>query len=190
MKNRCTMFAMVVASSILFSGTFAGAEPKMDKKDCPLSKMGDHDRGRHQNDDCDKPDAHGDACPLEKYASKARPSANIQFLFKNRDALGLTQEQIGKLATLMQDATKAKIRKKADMDLLEVDLKGVLYKTPVDIEKASVLIREVEKVKSDMAIACLTSKEQAMKVLTDDQNTKVKELLRGTMAPPSPEATH
>lgn len=150
-------------------------------KDCPLEAgKKDKDCDYEKDEKCEKEHryGHGENCPLQRYAVKGKHKGSIPLILKNKEALKITDEQKKQLVSILMESQKAKIRKKAEEDIFEIDLKAELHRSPVDLAKATALLREVEKVRADIAIGCLTAREDALKVLSDEQREKLKELAR------------
>lgn len=162
-------------------------ESKGMKDDCPKEAHKDCDRAKSEECEKERHHGYGDECPLERYTVKGQHKGSIPLVLKNREALKVTDEQMHQLVKILMESKKAKIRKKAELEVLEIDLKAELHKSPVDLEKASALLRETEKVKADIAIDCLTARENALKVLNDDQKKKLKGLAKGGKRPSTTE---
>ncbi|MDH4101141.1 MAG: Spy/CpxP family protein refolding chaperone [Nitrospirota bacterium] len=191
MKKLMTLVWVAVFALALGGMSFADPGMMKSGEDCPLKAAGkdcpleagkkDKDCDHQKDEKCEKEQhrGHGDNCPLQRYAVKGKHTGSIPLILKNKEALKITDDQKKQLVSILVESQKAKIRKKAEEDILEIDLKAELHKSPVDLEKASALLREVEKVRADIAIDCLTAREGAMKVLNDEQREKLKELARG-----------
>lgn len=201
--KRYVMILSVACAALLFSGQvhadhhggpmMKGGEDcplKAAGKDCPLEagkKGKDYDRAKDEECEKERHRGHGEDCPLQRYAVKGQHKGDIPLILKNKEALKITDEQKHQLVKILMESKKAKIRNKAELEVLEIDLKAELHKSPVDLEKASALLRETEKIKADIAIGCLTAREDALKVLGDDQRKKLKGLAGGANKPSTTE---
>jgi len=104
-----------------------------------------------------------------------RPSF-IRMLLMNRQELGLTTPQVDSLRKLGIDARRAAIRRRADLQLAQLDLMSLRLSDPVDMGKIEAKVREIEKFKGDGSIARIGTAEAAKAQLTAEQREKLKSL--------------
>ena len=90
------------------------------------------------------------------------------------DALGLTKEQIQKLESLRFDCQKAAIRKRADEEVLQLEIKQMLGGDPVDWKSAQAKVSEFCKLNESMLSAQLECLRSAEGVLMPAQLGKFK----------------
>ncbi|MFC1666438.1 Spy/CpxP family protein refolding chaperone [Candidatus Omnitrophota bacterium] len=97
-------------------------------------------------------------------------------ILKNQEDLGLSDEQAKKIKELKIATKKDLIRKKADIDILAIDIKSKLWEETVDINAINALIDkkyEIKKIKAKSLIAaCAALKE----ILTKEQVKKLRTL--------------
>ena len=107
-----------------------------------------------------------------KFSSKAH------MILKNKEELGLTDEQVATIKDLKLKTKKDVIRKKAEIDVLALDIKAAMYGDTIDTEAVNELIDkkyEIKKAKTkSLVAACATLKG----TLTDDQKSKMKDLYK------------
>ena len=109
-----------------------------------------------------------------------RPSF-IRMVLMNRQVLGLTTQQVDSLRNLGMDSWRAAIRRRADLQLAQLDLMTLRWSDPVDMGKIETKVREIEKFKGDGRIAAIRTAETAKAQLTAEQREKMKSVrpLRG-----------
>jgi hypothetical protein len=100
----------------------------------------------------------------------------ISLLLRNREKLGLTEDQVRKLELLRSDFEKETIRKQADIRVAEIDLNNLLQAPSVDMEKIDAKIREAERLRADLRIARIRAIEKGKALLSADQRKKLEEL--------------
>lgn len=112
----------------------------------------------------------------------------ISQMLSNKDALGLSADQVRRLEQLRDDFQRQTIRNDADLRIVELDIAGLLEKEPVEIAKLEGKIREAEKLRADLRIARIRAIEHARSMLTADQKKKWHDLSRPMLAPRPPRA--
>ena len=91
----------------------------------------------------------------------------ISLLLRNREKLGLSDDQVQKLEQLRSNFEKETIRNEADIRVAEIDLNNLLQAQ----------IREVERLRADLRIARIRVIEKGKALLTAEQRKKLQELL-------------
>lgn len=119
----------------------------------------------------------------------------ISLMLMWKDQLGLSVEQERSLRELREGFEKEAIKRKADVEVAELELKGLLEADKVDIAKMEVLVRKTAMLRADLRVARIKVIEAGKAVLTPEQQEKFKRLARestmgdfgrGTMAPGTP----
>jgi len=105
-----------------------------------------------------------------------RPPSFIRMLLMNRQELGLTTPQVDSLRKLGMDSRRAAIRRRADLQLAQLDLMSLRWSEPVDMGKIEAKVREIEKLKGDGRIAAIRTAEDGKTQLTAEQREKLKSL--------------
>ena len=99
-------------------------------------------------------------------------------IIKNQEELGLSDDQVKKVKDLKIASKKDLIRKKAEIDLLVLDIKAALWEDTVDINAVNALIDkkyEIKKAKAKSLVAALVALKE---VLTEEQQKKLKGLCK------------
>ncbi len=102
----------------------------------------------------------------------------ISQMLNNKDALGLSADQVRRLEQLRDNFSRQTIRNEADLRILELDMGALLDNEPVDMAKLETKMREEEKLRTDLRIARIRAIEQGKALLNAEQRKKLTELLR------------
>jgi|GEM_PF-1730022 len=93
-------------------------------------------------------------------------------LFRHAKDLGLSEEQVAKLKTLMTDYEKARIRGEADLKLAEVDAMTLAHDEKAEMSAIESAIRKSEAAHANMRIDGIKALRAASAVLTPEQRDK------------------
>lgn len=122
--------------------------------------------------DSDKKSGHHGYSLDKKFVNKVR------LALKNQKELGLSDEQYEKLKTLKMNTKKGLIKRKAEIDIIGVDIKGNLCEDPIDKKSTNKLIDQKYELKKAKAKALVEAYAAFQTILTDDQKKKLKEISR------------
>ena len=100
----------------------------------------------------------------------------MHFAMANKEELALSEDQYQKIKALKIDIKKNLIKRKAEIDLLAIDLKSKLSEDTVDVEGANNLIDQKYELKKAKAKALVGSYVTFMDILTDEQKQKLKKI--------------
>jgi Spy/CpxP family protein refolding chaperone len=100
----------------------------------------------------------------------------ISLLLRNREKIGLSEEQVRKLEQLRSDFEKETIRNEADIRVAEIDLNNLLQAPSADLGKVEAKIREIERLRADLRIARIRAIEKGKALLSPDQRKRLQEL--------------
>jgi len=98
------------------------------------------------------------------------------FIMENSDELGITEEQAGKIKALKYGAKKNKIKNDAEVELLVLDIKQALEKETIDLNATNALVDKKYSLKSQAAKDSIAACAELKKILTKDQQKKMKEI--------------
>jgi hypothetical protein len=101
----------------------------------------------------------------------------ISLLLRNREKVGLSDDQVKKLEGLRSDFEKQTIRNEADIRVAEIDLNNLLQAPTADMGKIEAKIREIERLRADLRIARIRAIDKGKALLSADQRKKLEELL-------------
>jgi len=109
-----------------------------------------------------------------------RRGRSVVFMaLRHQQELGLSAQQVSSLQQLGMDSRRASIKRRADAQLAQLDLVGLLRAEPVDMGKVEAKVREIERFKADGLIARIRTNEAAKSQLTAEQREKLKTLRAG-----------
>jgi Spy/CpxP family protein refolding chaperone len=100
----------------------------------------------------------------------------ISLLLRNREKIGLSEEQVKKLEQLRSDFEKETIRNEADIRVAEIDLNNFLQAPSPDLAKVEAKIRDIERLRADLRIARIRAIQKGKTLLSADQRKKLEEL--------------
>jgi Spy/CpxP family protein refolding chaperone len=100
----------------------------------------------------------------------------ISLLLRNREKIGLSEEQVKRLEQLRSDFEKETIRNEADIRVAEIDLNNFLQAPSPDLAKIEAKIRDIERLRADLRIARIRAIQKAKTLLSADQRKKLEEL--------------
>ncbi len=105
----------------------------------------------------------------------------ISQMLNNKEALGLSADQVRRLEQQRDNFQRLTIRNEADLRILELDIATLLDSEPVEMAKLEAKIREEEKLRSDLRIARIRAIEQGKALLNAEQKKKLTELLNQSL---------
>ena len=86
--------------------------------------------------------------------------------------LGLDDKQKETVQAVHLRTRKEMVRKKADVQVAEIELKEVLSKDPVDLKAAEAAVKKIEGIKSEMRMLHIKTMEEIKANLTPEQKKK------------------
>lgn len=96
-----------------------------------------------------------------------------------KNELGLTDQQVEKIKSVQLEFEKEWIRKNVDKKICQVELKSILRDSEVNFVKAKSEVREIAKLNENIMILRIELKENMYKILTKEQNEKLKLIKKG-----------
>jgi len=99
-------------------------------------------------------------------------------LIKNQEELGLTEEQVKKIKDLKIATKKDVIKKKADIEILGLDIKAALWEDTVDLSALNALIDTKYELKKEKTKSLVAAYVELKGVLTEEQKAKFKDLCK------------
>jgi Spy/CpxP family protein refolding chaperone len=104
-----------------------------------------------------------------------------QMMTEKFEALGLDEKQKETVKAIHLKTKKEMIRKKADVEVAQVELKELLAKDPVDLQAAEAKVKQLEALKTDMKMTHIRTREEVKKILTPEQKKKFAAMHDGCM---------
>lgn len=124
----------------------------------------------------------------------AMPGGQVGMLLRQREALGLTNEQVDRLTTLQANLRRQVVRQQADRRVAQVDLAELLRQPNPDRARVEAAVREIGRLQTEMALTHTRAMLDARNVLTEEQRERLRNLsmrapAAGVGAPPCPRVT-
>jgi hypothetical protein len=120
-------------------------------------------------------------CDCKKMKHKAKMEEKVfkklHVIMKNKDELKLSENQITEIRKLKVDAKKDLIRKKAEIDLISVDIKSKLWDETIDVSRINKLVDQKYDLKKEKTKSLIAAYAELKKILSKEQ----KEMLKGLM---------
>ena len=98
----------------------------------------------------------------------------MHLAISNQEELALSEDQSQKIKTLKIATKKDLIKRKAEIDLLAIDIKSKLSEDTIDIEGANKIIDQKYELKKAKAKALVETYAKFKGILTDEQKKKLK----------------
>lgn len=154
MSNRTFswMIPAIVAGTLVFIASVTNAQEGMMK--------GKHEKGMMSH----------------TYMKGEKHHGGHKFFLGMKDELGLRDEQVSKLRALKSQTEKQMIRTKADLEILEIELRDLLHQDKVNVKAVDSKIEKIGELRTEMHKVHAHAKLDAQKVLTPAQVKKLKEL--------------
>ena len=99
---------------------------------------------------------------------------------KNKDELKLSDNQITGIKNLKVNAKKNLIRKKAEIDVISVDIKSKLWDETIDVSGINKLVDQKYDLKKEKTKSLIAAYAELKKILSKEQKEILKELMRHT----------
>jgi Spy/CpxP family protein refolding chaperone len=101
----------------------------------------------------------------------------VKMIYLYQDELNVNEKQIDQIKELKIALKKDLIKSKAEMDIIGVDIRSLLYQDVIDVEAADELIDQKYEIKKDRMKNVIKSYAQLKKILTKEQIEKLKEIV-------------
>jgi len=111
-----------------------------------------------------------------KYGLDTKIFHKVRLALKNQEELGISDEQYEKLKTLKANTKKDLIKRKAEIDIIGVDIKSKLGEDTIDTKGINKLIDQKYELKKAKAKALVEAYAAFQNILTDDQKKKLKDI--------------
>ncbi len=97
-------------------------------------------------------------------------------MWTNLAGLGLDEKQKDAVKALQTKTMKEMIRKKADAQIADLELKGLLEKDPVDMKAVEAAVKKSESFRTAMYLTHISAHEELKTILTPEQRKRMKEM--------------
>jgi Spy/CpxP family protein refolding chaperone len=113
----------------------------------------------------------------------------ISMMLNRREELNLSSDQVKNLERLRTDFEREAVKNQADLRVAELDLSEILNADSVDVKKAEVKVREIERLRADLRLGRIRAIEQGKAVLSQEQREKLRSMMGGSRYSRRPEGT-
>lgn len=100
----------------------------------------------------------------------------LRHLLKNKQELGLTDEQITKLRAVALDADRAQIRAEADVKVSKRELRAMMWDEKAQLPAIEAKVKEKESFDATVQIIGIRAGRELIGILTPEQQAKQKAL--------------
>ncbi|HJT22286.1 MAG TPA: hypothetical protein VJ746_17575 [Nitrospira sp.] len=100
----------------------------------------------------------------------------LRHLLKDKQEIGLSDEQVAQLRKTALDADRARIRAEADMKVSERELRSMMWDETAEMAAIEAKVKEKESFEATVQIIGIKAKRDLLSVLTQEQKTKWKAL--------------
>jgi Spy/CpxP family protein refolding chaperone len=101
----------------------------------------------------------------------------IDMCLRHAEAIGLTDEQIGKIRRLHREVRKKEARFRADLTIANIDRREIMEVKDFDPGKASSAVKKIEEIKTAHQLEMLKAMKEIRSMLTDEQFKKMNTLM-------------
>jgi Spy/CpxP family protein refolding chaperone len=102
----------------------------------------------------------------------------VKMIYRYKDELNISEEQLDQIKKLKIALKKDMIRSRADIDIIGIDIRSLLYEDVIDIRTANKLIDKKYEIKKSRMKNIIKSYAELKKVLTKEQFDKLKDIAR------------
>ena len=101
-------------------------------------------------------------------------------MIKSQEELGLSDEQVAKIKDLKYGVKKELVKKTAEIDILKIDIKAMLYGDTVDVAAIDPLIDKKYEIKKAKAKYLVAKYAELKDMLTEEQTKELKTLCKAS----------
>ncbi len=112
----------------------------------------------------------GDGMRLEMMMDAGHP------IWRHLSVLGLDEKQEGEIREMKSRVRKEMIRKRADEQIVGIELRDLLEKDPVDMEAVEMTVKRIEVIRTEIHLSLIRAVEEVKTKLTPDQREKLQEM--------------
>ena len=107
---------------------------------------------------------------------KKKVFKKAHIIMKNKDELKLSENQITEIKKLKVNAKKDLIRKKAEIDVISVDIKSKLWDETIDVSGINKLVDQKYDLKKEKTKSLIAAYAELKKILSKEQKEILQEL--------------
>lgn len=114
----------------------------------------------------------------------------IRIIYSHQDELKITDQQLEQIKELKIALKKDLIRKKADIDIIAIDVRSAMHEDVIDIDAVNELIDKKYEIKKAKMKKIVESCAGLKKILTKEQKGKMKDLFCDKAKKHGPKGLH
>jgi Spy/CpxP family protein refolding chaperone len=99
-------------------------------------------------------------------------------LFVQKDQLGLADDQVDQIQSILNSHRKYAIPKNAERKVLFIEIQELLTEDKVNLSKVEGKVKDMERLNADMAMEGIRAMEAAMAVLNPEQQKEAKSFFK------------
>ena len=127
---------------------------------------------------CSRCQQEGSGCPMaaQKKGLKEKFLKKAHKLLMHQEELKLSEEQVGKIKNLKHSVKKDLVMKEAQIEVIGMDVKALLWEDVIDVDKVNALIEQKYDIKKAKAKMLVKAMADLKDILTDEQKKMMKDL--------------
>lgn len=102
-----------------------------------------------------------------------------KFFMSHKDELGLSDTQVKSIKDIKLDVKKALVRAEADIEILGMDMEGLLHQEAIDVEAVNKILDQKFEIKKAKAKNLVASLAKLKGILSKEQMDKAKDIWSG-----------
>jgi Spy/CpxP family protein refolding chaperone len=103
------------------------------------------------------------------------------YMMRKMMSLGLDEKQMEEIKAIHLNSRKEAIRKKADLEIAEIELREIMAQDPVDLRAAEAKVKQIEALKVGMKMEHIKTMEEIKGKLTPEQKKKFHSMMTAHM---------
>jgi hypothetical protein len=103
-----------------------------------------------------------------------------RLFFARQNELGLTEEQLDEMESILTSHVKSAIRKRADLKVLLIESQEILLKQDINLKAVEKKLKAMEALNTEMAMEGIQTLKKALAALTPEQQKQVRLLFKNT----------
>lgn len=165
MRYHVTLLTRTAATVLAIAALTSAAAAQRPTRNVPPSRSQVFDLGKGMS-----------AMNADLILVAARSAMFLQF----SEQIGLTAEQQKKLEEIYFEVQQFSVRRRADLDVADAELRRLLSSERVDLAAVKLKLKEVEGLRAEETLKSIEAVLQALQTLTHGQHIKIMLLVRGS----------
>lgn len=103
-----------------------------------------------------------------------------KLFFAEKERLGLSDEQLDAIESILMSHVKSTIPKKADLKVLLIESREALVQEDINLKAVEKKLKAMEALNTEMAVEGIQTLKKALAVLTPEQQKKIRRLFKNS----------